>query len=313
MGSERGTIHIDQALTNISVGYHNDSFIAGQVLPIVPVAKQSDKYFIFGKENFRLNDDARADKSPSKRVLSYTVSSDSFYCDKHSVHDVVSEDERANADAPINPDITVTKRLTEMIDLRKEYDTASYLFNTTTFAGYTAALAGGDRWDDYTSSDPLVKIDTIKSSIKKASGIEPNTLVLGKEVYDKVKRHPDLLDIFKYTSKGILTVDMLAEAFEVERVIIGTAVYNSAKEKATETNSFLWGKYALLAYISKSPALDTPSLGYNFAWKIFGGATALVKKWRDEDLDGDKIEVTKAYDNKITAITAGYLLSTVVS
>lgn len=47
-------IHIDRALTNLSVAYMQsaDVFIAGKVFPIVPVQKQSDLFFIYEKEDF---------------------------------------------------------------------------------------------------------------------------------------------------------------------------------------------------------------------------------------------------------------------
>ena len=38
-------VHIDAALTNLSVGYQNPAFIADRLAPVVPVRKQSDKYF----------------------------------------------------------------------------------------------------------------------------------------------------------------------------------------------------------------------------------------------------------------------------
>ena len=45
-------IHIDQALTNLSVMYRNAAYVGDQVLPILPVNKRSNKYFIYRKEDF---------------------------------------------------------------------------------------------------------------------------------------------------------------------------------------------------------------------------------------------------------------------
>jgi hypothetical protein len=38
--------HVDAALTNASVAYSNASFAADAIAPMVPVRKQSDKYFV---------------------------------------------------------------------------------------------------------------------------------------------------------------------------------------------------------------------------------------------------------------------------
>ena len=55
-------VHIDAALTNLSVGYRNAAFIADQLAPVVAVRKQFDRYFIHdaARENFRATDDRRA-------------------------------------------------------------------------------------------------------------------------------------------------------------------------------------------------------------------------------------------------------------
>lgn len=310
---DRGTIHIDQALTNISVGYKNTEFIAAEVLPVVPVAKESDKYFIFGKENFRLENDDRANGAPSNRTVSWTVSTDGYNCKKKSLHDVITRDDRANADAPLQPDITTTQRLTEKIQLRREHSVASYLFNTATFSGRTAALTGAAQWSDYVNSNPLKNIDDAIDSIEREVGISPNTIVMGREVFNKVKRHPDVLDLYKHTQKGIITPDILAEAFGVERILVGKSVFNSAPEGASPAMTRLWGKFVLICYVTKVPAINSPSLGYTFNWKIYGNNTWMTKKWWDDNIDGDKIEVTTSYDVKITAPEAGYLYSTVIA
>ena len=47
-------VHVDAILTNISVAYmqKQENFIANKVFPIVPVDKQSDKYFSYTKNDW---------------------------------------------------------------------------------------------------------------------------------------------------------------------------------------------------------------------------------------------------------------------
>ena len=42
-------VHIDQALTNISIAYRNANYLGEQIFPNVPVNKQSDKFFTYPK------------------------------------------------------------------------------------------------------------------------------------------------------------------------------------------------------------------------------------------------------------------------
>jgi len=43
----RKDVHIDGPMTNISIAFRNDVYIAERVFPIVPVNKISDKFFVF--------------------------------------------------------------------------------------------------------------------------------------------------------------------------------------------------------------------------------------------------------------------------
>ena len=48
-------VHIDRAMSNMSVGYRNQNYIAEQVFPRVPVQKKSDYYFVFPREAWFLD------------------------------------------------------------------------------------------------------------------------------------------------------------------------------------------------------------------------------------------------------------------
>ena len=57
-------VHVDAILTNISVAYmqQQQNFIATRVFPVVPVSKQSDKFFTYTKNDwFRDEAQRRAD------------------------------------------------------------------------------------------------------------------------------------------------------------------------------------------------------------------------------------------------------------
>ena len=44
-----GQVHVDRPLTNISVAYlqNDNDYIADKVFPVVPVMKQSDRFFVY--------------------------------------------------------------------------------------------------------------------------------------------------------------------------------------------------------------------------------------------------------------------------
>lgn len=105
-------VHIDAALTNLSVGYRNPAFIADLLAPVVPVRKQSDKYFICDaeREAFRPSDDRRAPGAEASEV-NFALSSDNYYCEDHALTSAIPDEERENADPVIQPAIDRTRRL----------------------------------------------------------------------------------------------------------------------------------------------------------------------------------------------------------
>ena len=63
-------VHVDAALTQVSVAYRNPEYIADAVAPAVPVRKQSDKYFVMDaeREAMRATPDQRAPGAEASEV-----------------------------------------------------------------------------------------------------------------------------------------------------------------------------------------------------------------------------------------------------
>jgi len=92
----RNQIHVDKPLSNISIKYRNENFIAMDVFPEVQVKKDSDKYFIYDRD-FRLPETARANRAES-RQHSFQLSTSSYVLEEHSLHDYISDRDAENYD-----------------------------------------------------------------------------------------------------------------------------------------------------------------------------------------------------------------------
>ena len=99
-------VHVDQLLTNVSIGYSNAGYIADQIFPVVPVDKQSDKYLTYDKSHwFRNEAKIRATGTKSERG-GWNYSSDTYFCDRFSYGHEIYDEERDNADPAIQPGMT---------------------------------------------------------------------------------------------------------------------------------------------------------------------------------------------------------------
>jgi hypothetical protein len=171
-------------------------------------------------------------------------------------------------------------------------------------------------WSDQAGSDPVTDIVTGKRTIKTNTGFTPNTLLLGGEVWDKLKEHPDIIERFKHTQKGILTKDLIAQVFEIERIIVADAVYATNEEGGTGAYAQIFGKNALLCYSAPKPSVLMPSAGYIFAWSGYGGRNAFgvtINRYRIDLAKSDRIEGELAYDAKVVGSDLGYYFSGAVA
>lgn len=313
MSANRGTIHVSQPLSNVAVGYKNALHIWNQVMPLVPVDKESDLFYTFGREFLRHHGKIRANGGEAQRVTSYSASTTAYTCKEHSYKDIVTDRDADIADPVIDPEVRTTNSLTASVDLDIEADVADTVQASANYGANTSSPT--DKWDT-TDPDgtPVEDVDLALSTVGKIVGVKPNVMVIGKLVFDQLRRHPDLLEMFKYTSKGILNTPELAQAFNVEKLLVGEAIHVTSKPgQATITTDYLWGKNAALIYVPGAAAIDEPAWGYVFMHKLFGGLTAKVKKWREEGLAGDMIEASRSYDPKVTGQLAGYLYTDVIA
>lgn len=323
---QRNHIHIDKALNNISVAYVQDAnnFIADKVFPIVPVQKQSDRYFVYLKEDwFRDEAQERAPATESAGGDYDIDNTPSYFCKKYAYHKDITEEERTNADTPLNSDADATEFVTHKLLLKREVLWANKFFKpgvwSTDLVGKPSSPGVGEflQWDNK-DSDPIKLITDAGASMAGKTGYKPNVLVLGPHVYNALKNHPAILERIKYTEKGIMTAELLASLFEVEKVLTAWAIKNSAPKGAAENTNFIFGKHALLAYAAPKPSLKKPSAGYIFAWTGLLGAGAYGNRilripMPHLGLGTERIEGEMAFDMKVVASDLGIFFSNAVS
>lgn len=318
--------HIDRAMTNISVAYLQDAdkFIADKVFPIIPVQRQSDLYYKYNKGDF-MRDEARQRAAFTESAGGdYGVeASEPYYCRKHAFHKDVSPEERLNYDEPLNADQDATIFVTQKMLIRREMAWTSKYFKTgvwgTDLTGVTGSASTNQfvQWDQE-GSDPIGDITSAGIKMAAETSYRPNTLVLSPYVFNALKNHFDILDRIKYTERGIVTTELLASLFEVDRVLVAWSVVNSAERGATDDVDFIYGKNALLCYSNPNPGLRQPSAGYIFAWTGLEGAGAfgnrIVRLPMDMlGLGTERIEGEMAFDTQIISADLGTFFSGAVA
>lgn len=297
-------VYVDPALSQVSIKYTNDTFIADVVCPMIKVAKMTGKYFVYDKSNLRIDRTQRALGSPANEVDFGVDPTGTYICSDHALKEFTPDQIQDQADAALNPLVDSVENITEKLLLDREQNAANLLTSTSNLT-QNVTLAGTAQWSDYTNSDPIGDVRTARTTIHQNTFKKPNTLILGKQVYDILIEHPAIIERIKYSQLGVVTPELLARVFQVEKILVGEAGSNTAKEGQTDALSYVWGKNAVVAYIAPQIRLKMLTLAATF---VYGVRTA--KRWRDEDREGTYVRIgNDNYVQQIIAAAAGYLIA----
>lgn len=321
-------VYVNRPLTNLSVAFQqvDRNYIAADVFPQVPVNRQGDLYYKYVMDDwFRSMAGVRAPATESPGS-GWDITTDQYYANVYAVHKDIDDQTRANADTVFDMDRDATLFVTTNLLLKRDILFYSNFMGTGIWTGGTggatdqagvASAPGTNQFLQFnqSGSDPVNTIQTQALSIQRQTGLKPNVLVIGPSVLQALRNHAAILDRIKYTQRGIVTVDLLAGLFEVDRVLVTLGVQNTAQKGQTLNMSFLADKSMLLAYVAPAPGLMQPSAGYIFTWTGLLGAGAYgtrVKRFRLERIESDRVEGEMAFALKVVAPQLACYFSAVV-
>lgn len=309
----------DAYLTGYSYALQQDdaSFIAGVASSRIPVEQEAGKYNVYNPGYF-WRDEAQVRPLGGRPVqVGYGLDEGNYSAQEWALEHTIDDRQRRNArsDRQINLDENATRLLTGKQMIRADRMWADKFFKAGVWAMEITGVAGAPneandeflQWGD-AASNPISDVEDWKERIRAATGMEPNTLVLGANVRKRLKNHPDFIERTKYTSSAAITNAIMAALFEVENVRVARALYNAAAERMPDDDKggrdlryIVDPNAVLLAYIDPNPTIDSPTAIANFAWtglvpgqtNDFGG---VMSRGRDGRAYSDWFHNRQAFD-----------------
>lgn len=310
----KGAFYVDQALTNLSQAWTNDStdFIARKVFPTLEVEKKTGKYWAYNKDNLRVpSSTLRTGRSKTREATYGKSLSDFGPLQEHALKDFVTKDEYDMTDQPLNVESDTVNFLNEQMAIAEEADLAGTLADTAVITNNTTK-SGTGQWSDYGNSNPFADITTAVTTARSAMIKVPNTIIFSWEVWIQLISHPDLLDRIKWSATGVLSEQSLLTLlapFGITNVLIGKVMKNSAAEGQTDSLVSVWGKHAWLAYVTPTPGLRAVNGGYTLQLK--GGK--YVDRQDLFDPKGTEIRNNDYYDQMLFSSDCFYLIKNAVA
>ena len=316
---------IDPLLTNFGVEFMQteEAFVANDIAPIVPVAGDTGTYYVWeARNNFGVETTNWSQSGGAPRT-EIRATKDTFGCIKYGLEIAITDDDRRNSLDPASLDRRAINRITRGMMLDRELR-----FATAIQASPDTTLAGTARWFS-TAADPRGNADTAKQTILKACGVVPNTLLLAADTFfDLVKNTTatsagtiikNAIQYVMATTANNLNPSLIAQFFDIERVIVGWAVYEAKSAAAGAGNvslepltigtnnvagTYMWTNIAAFIYVDPNPSNDC--LEY---YTTFASVPFVADRYREEKTESDVLRVKQVLVEKKVCAKAAYVIA----
>lgn len=314
MGTSTGRdLHVDGFLSEIALNYRPQGMIAEMIAPVVGVAKETDIYPVFNRgEAFAIEDTARSRGKEANRVTR-SVSSAGYVAKNYALaYDVPIEDS-ANMDNALAFELIAGtgRYLQDKLFLDWDRRVLSLVGSASNVA--TGFLTGSSWTAASNAGDPISMIWKAMEQQQSLTALKPNSILFGWRAWNAFRRNSNARNFVLGTNNGggAVTRQNAMDAFEVERLLVAGAFYNTANEAQTATlsNNPLHDA-VLIYYAPTAPSRETPSFMYSFRWTNpqLGVPMAVTRYPYDGRKKVDGMEVSYYQDEKITGSEYGCLL-----
>lgn len=313
MGLSTGKdLHVDQLMSEIAINYRPSGMIADAIAPIVEVGKETDIYPVFSRaEAFSIEDDLRARGQPAKRITR-SVSSASYLAKNYALAQPVYIEDRANMDAALQFELETgaARYLVDKLTLnwdRRVLNTVGSASNVST--GFLC----GSSWVGPTNGDPISQIWKAMEQQQNVTAQKPNSILFGWRAWNYFRRNVNARNYVLGTNNGggAVTRTAAQEAFEVDRLLVAGAFYNTANEAQAEALSNNPIHDAVLIYYAPlAPSREAPSFMYSFRWTnpLFGTPFAVIRHPFDSKTRIEEMEASYYQDERVTGASYASLL-----
>ena len=311
-------VHVNSLLTNISIGWSNEEYIADRVFPPVRVSKQSDIITVYDRDMWLRNTAAvRAPGTRARRTGWNVTTTATYFCRNFALGHAVTVEEIENADEIFDLEVDAMEFIVEQIALAKEVEFAAVAFTGGNWTTTATGTTNFTKWSAYASSTPIEDLRTYARTIRQIIGRRPNVICMGDIVWDRLVDHPDLLERVKYggsnNAPAQVSTRMLAELIGFQDVVVASALQvTSAEGAGSETRADIIDDDLLMIYRPPRPSRKMPAAGYNFNWAPSGGGAQFIRRYEETVERQTVIEGHAYFDYNVTAADAGALLDDVV-
>jgi hypothetical protein len=274
-----------------------------QALPILGVRKQAATMSVRTRESMLKPADTKRAKGGSYNRIGIEGEDLAYSCEEHGLEGKLSDTDRAKYASDFDAELATMEETAWKLLLAQEERIETLLFNTSTWTGsqlYTDNSAAP--WDA-AASDAIGHVTAAKEKVREMVGMDPDTLIIGKKTLNNLKANTAVIARLQYVTRATQEeiVAAMAAMLGVERILVGSAVYDSADEGQDTTIGDIWGDdYAMVAVTGRQgDSLITPCVGRTVLWTDDAPENETVESYREEQTRSEVYRVRQHVDELV--------------
>lgn len=295
--------HYNKVLSNISIEFQAPGLVAEKIFPRMRVENETDLYYEFDKSAFNIVNDERADGAPENESTGGWIER-AYAVSAYGLKDKITKRMRANADKGLDLEVTITKRLTQQLANQLEYR----ILGASGVMRQTANVVGNVNGNlTGATASPRTVVTNAISAIQKASGMQPNVMVMNPDILRNITLTAEYREEFKFV-QDIRNADLPTKLYGLD-VIVAAGLANATsgtpnKKGAATSLEYIMNDDIWVGYV-KPGGLGMRDITYGTLFYT----EQYTRKWYDEDVEVDWIAVNDIYVPKLIAKECGYLIT----
>jgi hypothetical protein len=290
-------------------------FIGLRVFPEWSVNEKSSHWpkFRLAKGELLNNDATKRTPGGGYGQVFRTYENDNFVCEDYGLEELIDDTYRADVARFFSAEVVAANQVRRQVMIGHEQRVATALIDTNAF---TATAASVDYTEALIATINFVKDISDASSRLNDKGVIPNTIVMSKNVFNRVRRST----LFANYLRGIMgnNADKLPSAANIASVfadegitqcLVGKMPRNNAKKGQAYSATAIWpDTHIWVGYVSGGNPM-AGGAGRTVVWNKEGGLF-VSETYRDEARRSDIVRVRHSVDEKVVDGTSGELITT---
>lgn len=292
-------------------------YIGSKVLPVTDVQSASG---VFGRVPLdQLLQDRETLRAPGSGYNrgNWTFEQDSYATQEHGAEEPVDDNEAKMYADYLNAEMISASRAYDVVMRSAEKRVADLVFDSGAFD--TTSVT--NEWDDSSNATPLNDVEARIQNIFNETGQIADTLIMSWTVYRNLRNCAQVIDRIASQGAGAATkptdisLQMLAQCFDVQQVLVAGAQRNSAAEGQPASLSQLWSnEYVGVAKLCSGSDIRQVGLGRTFHWAADGSSVGgTVESYREEQTRSNIIRCRHQVDEKVLYAPCLNLLSNITT